>query len=86
MTVGWLDEIVTTLGAPEHDQQDSMNRWTWRDGDYGVLIDRLTTVWQVVVWTPQRSVTLRSVSLPDDGDCSGAVALAGLDTHELANS
>jgi len=84
MTVGWLDTLTDRLGTPEHDYEGVMNRWTWQDGDYGILMDRLTTVWQIVAWTPVRSVTVRSVALPDDRDCSTVVILAGLDVHGSA--
>lgn len=90
MTPPWLDALVAALGPAEIMIRDRMGRWTWSEGDQGVRIDQHgdgdATVWQLVAWTPERSVTMRNVSAPDDETCSRALALAGLighDAHEL---
>jgi hypothetical protein len=72
----WLKELSARLGEPVIDRLGTMDRWLWHDGEVGVVIDKLTKVWQVVAFTPQRSVTLRSADAPTERQIRAAVALA----------
>jgi hypothetical protein len=86
MTYEWLSALADQLGLPEHLTEDETRRWLWDEGERGIRIDKLTHAWQVVCWSPLRSVTVRSIAEPDDETCSGAVSLAALGTHLLASS
>jgi hypothetical protein len=74
----WLREAVSKMGQPETDTKGRLRRWLWRDGETGVVIDRQTHIWQLVVFTPRTSVTYRSVHEPDDIEIRLASNLAGL--------
>ena len=80
--VWWLPDLVSRLGPPET-SPDDRERWTWQDGELGVFVDKLTHVWQVVAWTPDRSVTLRSLERPSDAETGRMVMLAGLHDHRI---
>lgn len=77
----WLREIVAQLGEPEIDHHGTMRRWLWRDGDAGVVLDKHTHVWQLVVFGPACSVTVRTITEPTDPEIRMAAALADLSTR-----
>jgi hypothetical protein len=74
----WLREATVKLGQPEIDRKGRLRRWLWRDGETGVVLDRQTHIWQLVVFTPKASVTFRSIHEPNDADIRQATDLAGL--------
>lgn len=74
--IWWLPKLVAVLGPAEKDPD--LDRWTWMDGEAGVLVDKLSHAWQAVAWSPRRSVTLRALDRPTDADMTTTIALAGL--------
>lgn len=88
MTPTWLAATEATLGPPDFTTRAAMTRWTWDEGDRGILIDQRGTgdlaVFQIVAWIPERSVTVRCVSPPDDETCARTLDLVGLSARELA--
>jgi hypothetical protein len=74
----WLRETTARLGLPETSAAGMMRRWLWSDGEVGVVIDRPSHTWQVVAFTPARSVTLRSSTEPTDRQIRAVVELAGV--------
>lgn len=72
----WLNRLIAELGPAE--AHPELDRWVWDDGELGVYAEQLTHVWQVVAWTPDRSVTLRSASAPTTADFDRVAGLAGL--------
>lgn len=79
----WLRDLVSALGEPEADHQGGRTRWMWHDGEVGVVLDRLSRVWQVVAFGPARSVTLRTETTPNELQIRDAVALAGLSGYKM---
>lgn len=74
----WLWGLVARYGSPA--RHPDLDRWDFQDGEIGVLTSHSekSNVWQVVVWTPRRSVTVRSAWEPLPSEIEGAVSLAGL--------
>lgn len=83
LTGRWLPDLVARLGSAET-TPDDRERWTWQDGDVGVFIDKHTSAWQAVAWTPLRSMTLRTTTRPTDAEIGRMVLLAGL--HDVRAS
>jgi hypothetical protein len=74
----WLRETAAKLGTPAVENDGGLRRWLWSEGEAGVVLSRITQTWQLVVFTPDASVTLRSALEPTDSQVRAAVALAGL--------
>jgi hypothetical protein len=73
----WLPDLIAHLGPPETSTDDP-ERWTWRGGAVGVSIVERDHLWNIVAWTPDRTVILRAAAEPSDADIGRAVMLAGL--------
>jgi hypothetical protein len=74
----WLPRVVAVLGSAEYDEHGELRRWLWQDGEMGVVLDKHTHAYQAVVFTPVRSLTMRSVVEPSEAEVDDLVSVVGL--------